>query len=209
MLSEPKAIVVAYVDTLIWEGLMSFFMKSTISILVFVGLALASAGCSTAVKIQSQGPIQITSKEAASNLAPVLMQYKFSVPNDRHVIYFFDQDRNRYDVTVPGDLDTQSGIVFYLPANKQYAMVSIYIYLKHGQEFMCGDNLDLFDLDPEKINQLPYFELRPSAEDQWKFSVLEDGLSNALYRSLAEKRFGPLSPVRDVKIKLFNIFDLR
>lgn len=165
-------------------------------------LALLFLGCSTTVKILENGPVEANRTERGELLAPILMQYSFNIPNDKHVIYVFDESKNRYDITVPGDIDTRRGIVFYLPAQKEYAVVGMYIYRSHGTEFVFGDNLDLFSLDPGKINVLPSFEMAMN-EHRNGFEARERAPDD-LYLAEAEKKYGKLLPFRPIKIRLIR-----
>lgn len=177
-----------------------------IQVLTLALVAAAACGCSTNVKVQDRGAVRTGRVEKGTPLAPVLMQYQFNIQSDKHVIYFFDEDKIRYDVTVPGDLDTQKGIVFYLPSGKEYAMVSMFIYRNYGEEFLCGDELDLFKLNPDKLNALPRFVLERA--DDGKFRARHAAVDGLDLAGAAE-RFGELPPVQPIQVQLFKPFKLR
>lgn len=169
-------------------------MKTLISIFCLFLLA-----CGTTTKVHSSGKIEFNKMEKGEILAPVLLQYKFLIPSDQHELFFWDQDKNRFNLKVSGKTDTASGILIYLPADRAYAL-SGFLTVKTvaRTEYSLGTELNLFRVKPGMINVLPYFEISP-AGDQFDF----DQSSTSKWES-ATKKFSPLKPVNEIKVDLLG-----
>lgn len=132
------------------------------SVVIIIFLFVLSA-CGTSVKIHTSGAVA-----GKSGDAPVLLQYKFLSVTNAHELFFLNEDRKRFNVKVPADVDTTKGVVVYLPVGKRYVLSSM-MYVKNGgrTEYTFGPDLTLFDLKPDYVNRLPYFEFvstDPNAE---------------------------------------------
>lgn len=175
--------------------------------LVLVLGAMTLSACSTTVKMVEHGPIAANYSEGSELMAPMLMQYEFHADNERHIIYFFDGDKHRYDIHVPGNTDTKKGIVFYLPANKEYAVLGLFIQRGPGRDFLFGDNLDLFRVSPTTINVIPYFDVTEVKGQN--YFVAKERKHEKKDLDEAEKKFGSLPPYNPVKIRLIHDFEIR
>jgi hypothetical protein len=120
-------------------------------------------GCGTEVKVRDTGQIE-TTKE---NMAPVLMTYKFKISGS-HELFFWDENKNRYNLRVNGDMDTGSGVYFYLPADRDYALSGFFVLRPSGRtEYSMGTELNMFRVKKGVINQIAYFEIDSKNNDSF------------------------------------------
>lgn len=127
-------------------------------------LALLLSACGTTAKVQERGDISV-----ADDRAPVLLQYDFKIPSDRHELFFWDEDKNRFNVKVESGTDTGTGIVIYLPAGRKYALSGFLTVKPIGTtEYPLGEYLDTFEVKRGVVTALPYFEIAPGPGDTFR-----------------------------------------
>ena len=126
--------------------------------LAFLFTALAS--CGTTVKVYDHGTAEVNRVEHGTPMAAVLLVYKANFPEKSHQLFFWDENKNRYNLEVPGDVDTTKGILVYLPAGKTYAL-SGFLASKdlHWRDMSFGTELPIFFAKAGRITQLAYFEI--------------------------------------------------
>jgi hypothetical protein len=165
---------------------------------MFICLFLILTGCGTATKIADHGPVELNRVDGDNRpFAPVILIYNFHEPNDRHEIFFWDQDKNRFNLKIEG-VDTTKGILFYLPANRSYALSGMLHVKTYGRiEYSFGTDLPLFEVRAGQITQIPYFEVIPTDDGFRIMKTKPDDQSK--YQSIIADRFGTDAKIRAVK----------
>lgn len=160
---------------------------------IFLFLVFILGACGTQVKIQTSGSVGTKNGEA-----PVLLQYRFLGAADEHEIFFLDEDRKRFNVKVSSDIDTAKGIVVYLPVGKRYVISSV-MHVKNSArtEYIFGPDLTLFELKPDYVNRLPYFEFVSVDGGQGKFILRgESPAQREALKKEIRKNFQLVLPIR-------------
>jgi hypothetical protein len=156
--------------------------------------------CGTAVKVQTSGDIDLNRVESGRAMVPVLLQYKFALAKGQHELFFWDENKNRFNVKILPEQNTEQGVVIYLPAGQRYALSGFLKVTPSGrQEYSMGENLDLFKIKPGKLNALPYFELLPGDENGFRFYQDKN-----FHRTEAKKSFPGISEVNEIHADLID-----
>lgn len=157
--------------------------------------------CGTAAKIQTSGPIEANSLDVNSKVAALLMQFKFSTPSSKFEFFFWDQDKNRFNVEIKNPEETSSGIIVYLPANRLYAL-SGFLVIRNGNriEYSLGLDLNMFKVKSGTINALPYFEIVTTDEGQFSFKQ-----GKQIDLKTIHKKFPGLKKINHIDVKLLAI----
>jgi len=164
---------------------------------VLLVLLLSLSGCGTAVKVQDNGAIDLQAKDGKEDMIPVLMQYKFMAHDGGHEFFFWNEQRDRYNVKIKKGEDTEHGVILYLPAGSKYALSSFLVVTATGRtEYTFGEYLELFKLKPGVVNALPYFEVTPLADG--RFSVKQE----PVHLEDAKNKFPNLGEVNEVRVNL-------
>jgi hypothetical protein len=164
---------------------------------VLLVLLLSLCGCGTAVKVQDDGAVDLQAKDSGRDMVPLLMQYKFTVHNGGHEFFFWDENRNRFNVKIKKGEDTEHGVILYLPAGSRYALSSFLVVTAIGRtEFTFGEYLELFRTKPGVVNVLPYFEVTPM--DDGRLTVRQE----PAHLEEARKKFPNLGEVNEVRVNL-------
>jgi hypothetical protein len=165
--------------------------------LVFIFLMVSA--CGTAVKVQTSGDVEMAAGKD-HKLAPLLIQYKFLIPSDHHEFFFWDEDKNRFNVSVKTSADTADGIILYLPADREYALSGFLTVNPSGRwEYSFGENLNMFKVKSGTVNALPYFEILGRDARGFQFRQETEG-----HIQEAQKKFSGLGQVRQIHVKFID-----
>ena len=146
--------------------------------------------CGTATKVYDQGPIELNRMDGKTPMAPVVLIYQFKIPNQQHEIFFWDEDKNRFNLKVSGTQDTTKGILFYLPAGRSYALSGfLHVTPSFPTEYSFGTELPMFPVQQGRVNQIAYFEVSGN-RDKFFIKRTKSAEENSPYRAAMAKRFG-------------------
>jgi hypothetical protein len=174
----------------------------------FIGIVVwLSFGCQTAKR-----PIAYYSNSAYKDdmdgeekKAPLLLQYKFVRPVDRHEILIIDEKKKAYLIPVKDFKEASEGFVVNLPVNHQYALASFFIILENSKkELQLGRELPLFRLSSDVLTRIRGFDIiNDENPDSNSISIAPwDGLTDNLLIVQAAKRF----EVLEKSIRTVDVF---
>jgi hypothetical protein len=135
-------------------------------ILILIQLSFLIS-CGTTLKTHDSGSIE----NRDPKLSPVYLAYNFLMPNDRHELFIFDSDDNRYQIKVDGS--KKNGTLIFLPHGKKYFINSIlHVQVDLWTEYIVTDFIKSFEVSKNKFNLVGEFVINKS-ENEGMFSIRE------------------------------------
>jgi hypothetical protein len=165
------------------------------AILLLIFSLLISA-CGTAVKVHQSGTVALDHGDEAA----VLLVYKSNFSNHEHEIFFWNENKSRYNVKVPAGTDTTKGVLIYLPANRSYALSGLLIVnVNMSWEYPFGEELPLFKIKRSQVNQVPYFEIERDLKTA-TFKLVKSPIDvQEKYLADVRKNFSWTGPINTVR----------
>lgn len=74
-------------------------------------LAVFLSACGSTMKVYDHGAIELNRVEKGRPMAPVLLVYQTYFRQHLHQIFFWDEDKNRFNLEIAPNTDTSKGIL--------------------------------------------------------------------------------------------------
>lgn len=137
--------------------------------LLIIGLFVSLSACVSQVTVHDRGPVDLQKVDANTKpLAPLVMQYKFSILVDDYEITFLDENKKKYVLKVNGQTDTTKGILMYLPTDRAFALAK-FSYTRQvsprRQDYEFGGESNMFKVKSGMVTYIGYFEISDKAGD--------------------------------------------
>ncbi len=138
-------------------------------------------------------------------LAPVLLQYRFITPITAHELLILNEKGGQFYVHIDGTDEAKAGYIVNLPANHQYAIASLFLYMdKIKKELVLEKKLPLFNIDPNTLTRIRGFNIinDPDPRTDAITIVPWDKENEKIATHLAAQKYH----VPEKSIKTINIF---